>query len=159
MIVIGSGPKCFCSGFDLKMWAENPLNSLISLMMTQKVLARILELGIPSMAVFNGHAIAGGVFIGLACDRIIMKNDPKLQICCNELTFGKAIPYAYVRFVKDTTSARLGRTLLIGTKLTPEEAKRLDLIQDLYDNDKDLENKIHQFAKERAIIGEHRDNY
>ena len=112
------------------------------MMMMQKVFARILELGIPSMAVFNGHAIAGGVFIGLACDRLIMNADPKFTICLNELTFGKAIPYSYVKFIKDLTSPRLGRTLIIGTKLSPQEAKRLDLIQDLYSTDSELEAKI-----------------
>ena len=44
------------------------------------VMSRILQMGIPSLAVFNGHAIAGGLFLGLAHDEIIMKNDPKFTV-------------------------------------------------------------------------------
>jgi len=67
------------------------------------------------MAIFNGHAIAGGAFLGLAHDRVIMNSNPKFTICLNEVTFGKSIPYSYVRFIKEMTSGRMGRTLLLGT--------------------------------------------
>ena len=72
-------------------------NMLLSLVEFQKVLARCLDLGIPSMAVFNGHAIAGGAFLGMVHDRIIMNSDKKFIIQLNELTFGKAPPYSYTR--------------------------------------------------------------
>ena len=142
LITIGTGAKCFCSGFDLKYWALNPVNMLLSLVEFQKVLARFLELGIPSMAVFNGHAIAGGAFLGMVHDRIIMNSDKKFIIQLNELTFGKAPPYSYIRILKETTSPRVGRTLLMGTKLSPSEAERLDLVQALYSNDSELEKEI-----------------
>ena len=159
LITIGSGPKAFCSGFDLKEWAENPVNMLVSLMGMQQIFARFLKLGIPSMAVFNGHSIAGGVMLGLCHDRIIMNSDPKFMVCLNELTFGKSFPYSYAKLVRECTSGRLSRTLIIGTKLSSKEALRLDLVQDLYSNTGELDCHIQQFAKERAVIGSHRMNY
>ena len=128
LVMIGSGPKVFCAGFDLKHWAANPINSAIDLMEVQGILARLIKLGIPSMSVVNGHAIAGGVFLALTQDHVVMKSDPTGMIWLNELTFGKAVPINYLRLVKELTNGRQSRTLLLGTKVNPQEAKRLDLV-------------------------------
>ena len=96
LVTIGTGTTTFCSGFDLKYWALNPMNMLLTIIGMQKVFARLISLGIPSLAVLNGHTIAAGVFLALCHDKIIMKADPKKSIWVNELTFGKAVPYAYL---------------------------------------------------------------
>ena len=67
LVTIGSG-KCFCSGFDLKMWEEKVKNKALSIVKAQRLFARFITLNVPSLAVFNGHSIAGGVFIGLSHD-------------------------------------------------------------------------------------------
>lgn len=49
-------------------------------------MARIMVIGIPSMAVLNGHAVAGGLFLGLCHDQVIMNTvNPKCQLWVNEL--------------------------------------------------------------------------
>ena len=55
-------------------------------------------------------------------DYIIMKDDPKLMVCLNELSFGMNLPFAYSRFVKAMTNGRTVRTLFLGTKITPKQA-------------------------------------
>tara|TARA_B110000285_G_scaffold151853_1_gene169530 strand:- start:267 stop:458 length:192 start_codon:yes stop_codon:yes gene_type:complete len=63
--------------------------------------------------------VAGGVFLGLVHDYTIMKNDPKLMVCLNELSFGMNLPFAYAQLTKHMTNGRTMRTLFLGTKLTP----------------------------------------
>ena len=67
LVTIGTG-KTFCSGFDLKYWIENPINPFLTVIEMQKVNARLLSIGIPSLAVLNGHAIAGGIYPALCHD-------------------------------------------------------------------------------------------
>ena len=31
LVTVASGPKVFCSGFDLKFWAKNPVNQTLSI--------------------------------------------------------------------------------------------------------------------------------
>ena len=79
LVTIGSG-KCFCSGFNLKMWAKSEVDKYLSIVRMQRVFSRVLTLNVPSLAVFNGHSIAGGMFMGLCHDQIICKNDPKIKL-------------------------------------------------------------------------------
>jgi len=51
-----------------------------------------------------------------------MKDDPKLMVCLNELSFGMNLPFAYSQFVKAMTNGRTVRTLFLGTKITPKQA-------------------------------------
>ena len=112
------------------------------------------------MAVFNGHAIAGGVFLGLCHDRIIMnESNPKWTVCLNELSFGKAVPHSYVRILRSMTTGRVARIMLLGTKLSCKEALRLDVIQDTYTNDETLQAQVYQFLEQRGVIAKYRPNY
>ena len=120
LVTVASGPSVFCSGFNLKFWAANPWNMAFSLSGMQKVFARLLTLNVPSLCVWQGHAVAGGVFIGLCHDRLIMKDDPKYIVMLNELAFGKAVPYSYNQVIKELTNGRVARTLFLGTRLTPQ---------------------------------------
>lgn len=49
-----------------------------------------------------------------------MKDDPKLMVCLNELSFGKNVPFAYSQFVKAMTNGRTVRTLFLGTRYNPK---------------------------------------
>jgi enoyl-CoA hydratase/carnithine racemase len=82
-------------------------------------MARFLTLSVPTFCVWQGHAVAGGVFLGMCHDIIIMKDDPKLMVFLNELSFGMNLPFAYAQFVKAMTNGRTVRTLFLGTKLSP----------------------------------------
>ena len=96
----------------------------------------------------------------MAHDRAIMNNsNPKYMVCLNELTFGKAIPYSYTRFMRDLTSTRIARTAFLGTKFSVPDALRLNIIQDTYNSDETMHQQITTFVKERALIGKFRKNF
>lgn len=94
LVTIGSG-KCFCSGFNLKMWQNSERDKFLSIVRMHKIFARLITLNVPSLAVFNGHSIAGGIFLGLCHDQIICKNDPKIKLQLNELEFGGILPHGF----------------------------------------------------------------
>jgi enoyl-CoA hydratase/carnithine racemase len=118
LVTIGSG-KCFCSGFNLKMWANSERDKYLSIVRMNKIFARLITLSVPSLAVFNGHSIAGGIFLGLSHDQIICKNDPSLKLQLNELEFGGHLPYGFTKLLSDTTSPPVGKHLLMSNVFSP----------------------------------------
>ena len=138
LVTIGSG-KCFCSGFNLKMWAKSEVDKYLSIVRMQRVFSRVLTLNVPSLAVFNGHSIAGGMFMGLCHDQIICKNDPKIKLQLNELEFGAILPYGFTQIVQGTTSPSVGRRLLMADIYNPQQGLEADFIKSLYNDDEDLE--------------------
>ena len=93
MVTINSGNKVFSAGMDLKFWAKNYWNQEANIVALHLMLKRILTVNIPSLCVVNGKNIAGGVFMSLAHDRIIMNSDPKFTTCLNEAENGKVPTY------------------------------------------------------------------
>ena len=57
------------------------------------MLANLLTVNMPSLCVVNGHCIAGGLFIALSHDKIIMANKADIKVQLNEVFFGQTIPF------------------------------------------------------------------
>ena len=114
LVTIGSGPKFFSIGFDLPYWIEDARNARASLERFQELMARLMTLRIPSMAVLNGTAIAGGYWLGLSHDFRIM-NANVGTICLSELKLGLFAPFPYTRVLsaklKEAVVAKLLYTL------------------------------------------------
>ena len=68
MVTIGSGAKVFCSGFNLKILGKGDVDAIALGLMLNPLMARILTLNVPTLCVFNGHAVAGGLFFGMCHD-------------------------------------------------------------------------------------------
>ena len=103
---------------------------------------KILTMNVPTLAVFNGHSIAGGVFLGLCHDRIIMKDDPKLYLSLNELNIGIPFCHGMAAIPKQVLSSSSARHLIMGDKIPPIEALKMDIAKELYSGNEDLEKKI-----------------
>ena len=71
VVTIGTG-KHFSTGFDINAWVADPFNYFNSLDYFVKLLVRLMTIQLPSMAVFNGNAMAGGFFMGCCHDFRIM---------------------------------------------------------------------------------------
>ena len=83
----------------------------------------------PTVAAVNGHAIAGGCIVAMACDVSIATTDPKARIGLNEVAIGLRFPPGILRFVKARISTGLLSEVVLGAGLhSPEDAVRLGLV-------------------------------
>jgi enoyl-CoA hydratase len=83
--VTGSGPRIFSSGADL-----HAISGIGGAEVTSRGTAaceRIATLGVPTIALLNGHAVGGAIDLALACDWRIAAQGAKLRFIHNELGY------------------------------------------------------------------------
>ncbi len=91
----------------------------------------------PVVAALNGHAVAGGCMLALACDYIVMAAG-KAKISLNEIDFGSSVFAGTVEMLRFWAgSANATRILCSGAMFAAQEAIDLGLVHEMAD-EKDL---------------------
>ena len=138
-LVITSGKADFMAGGDIRSMVDS-FSSLgdeasvyreIARPFTE-LLRRLETCGKPVVAAINGSALGAGVEIALACHYSVVADVPRLVLALPEVTIG-LIPGAggSQRLPRRIGIERALPLLLDGTRLSPAEAVRLGLIDEL----------------------------
>ena len=103
----------------------------------------------PVVAALNGHTIAGGCMLALACDyRAMAANKGKISL--NEIAFGSAIFAGSTEMLRFLVgSANAAKVLYSGAMYSAEEALGLGLVQEAT-SDTDLMDKAKAIAADLA---------
>jgi enoyl-CoA hydratase/carnithine racemase len=116
VVVTGEG-RFFCAGFDLGAPRRDDEDQATVVGLYRSSHRRLFALPKPTVALVNGHAIAGGLVLALACDvRIAVEGENKIGL--NEVAIGASFPAAAIEIVK--------------ARLKPQVAAELTLHADLY---------------------------
>lgn len=93
----------------------------------------------PTIAVINGHAIAGGCMLATACDFRLMAAG-KAKISLNEISFGASVTAGAVEMLKYCVGQRDAQTILFsGATYNAEEAHEMGLIDQITEGGKLME--------------------
>lgn len=94
-------------------------------------LTRLFDFPMPVVAAVNGHAIAGGLILALACDhRVMAQGDGKLGL--TELLVGVPFPAAPLEIVRFQVPAQTARNLVFSGRTMPgREALELALVDEI----------------------------
>ena len=157
-VTIGAGTKAFSSGFNLMEIARLKHNKVLVPMNFLDVLSRYLTLNVPTLCVVNGHAVAGGLYLAMCHDHIIMSSNPKIKCFLNESLIGIGFYQTYISLLNSLVSNRLARTLHLGDIYHPQSALEADLVQSLYTDYDDLLKQILEFRKLRSGMAKFRHN-
>ena len=84
----------------------------------------------PVIAALNGHAIAGGCMIAIACDRAMMA-EGSAKISLNEIGFGSSVFAGSVEILQFRTGPGAADVLYSGAMYSPVEAQRIGLIDEV----------------------------
>ena len=158
IVVTGAG-RSFCSGYDLKEYAERPdapysqdmpWDPMLDFEMMNRNTQDFMSLWRshkPTIAKVRGHAVAGGSDIALACDLVVMADDA-------------LIGYPPARVWGCPTTAmwvyRLGmekakRMLFTGDLITGQEAAAVGLVLESVP-ETDLDNRVDALAQRMAGV-------
>jgi len=159
IVVTGAG-RAFCSGYDLKLFAEaegsnpgvqempwDPMLDYAFMGKNTQQFMRLWRCHKPTIAKVRGFAVAGGSDIALACDLVVMARDAQ-------------IGYPPARVWGCPTTAmwvyRLGaerakRMLLTGDLIDGTEAERIGLVLEAVP-EPDLDNRVTELAQRMAGV-------
>jgi 3,2-trans-enoyl-CoA isomerase len=131
--IILTGHKSFFSfGFDIPEFLEYSRDDFAEFL-TQftQFYTDLYIFPKPVIAALNGHTIAGGCMIALACDDRLMAGG-KAKIALNEITFGASILAGSVEMLRACVGDRRAEMVLYsGNLFTPPEALELGLIDQI----------------------------
>ncbi len=99
----------------------------------------------PVVAAINGHAIAGGCMLALACDRRIMAMG-NAKISLNEVTFGATVFAGSVEMLKACVGHRNAELILCSGKMYDAEEALLMGLVDRITTEDELEDIAHETA-------------
>ncbi len=129
LVVFKGRQGLFCGGLNLKIMPGLSMEQLLELV-TQfgQTMCRVFLLDIPTVAAIEGHAIAGGMQLALACDRrFVMDVDIRLQM--NEMLTGMILPSWMCNICKKVVPAEYVHELWLHAHVySPAEALEKKII-------------------------------
>lgn len=152
-VIVTSAKSTFIAGADLAalLKAEpKDASDLLDFVTTFKALLRRLEKRpYPVVAAINGTALGGGIEFSLACDHRIALDAPHTQLGLPEVNLG-LLPGGggLVRFIHTVGVEAALTYILSGKIMTPKEAKKIGLIDDMADDADHLMKKSVKWIQE-----------
>lgn len=126
-VVLAGAGRFFSGGFDLKAerrMGEEVTAAAVHYKATNR---RLLAVTKPTVAMINGHCVAGGFVFAMACDHRLAA-DARFTIGVNEVSIGAAWPVAAMEIMRTRLPDHLLSELMLGAGLYPSsEAVRLGL--------------------------------
>jgi enoyl-CoA hydratase/carnithine racemase len=149
VILTGTG-KFFTFGFDIPEFLSYPKESFIRYLTKFTDFCTYLFLyPKPVIAALNGHTVAGGCMIAIACDYRVMASG-KAKMALNEINFGSSLFAGSVEMMKLLLGQRMAERLVYtGAMYSAEEAYQLGLI-DQISSDVDLAGEARKIAMQYA---------
>jgi enoyl-CoA hydratase len=131
VVLTGTG-TIFSAGVDLfRVLDGGPAYVESFLPVLDRALLRLLTFPRPTVAAVNGHAIAGGCILALACDRRLAARGPG-RIGVPELLVGVPFPPLPLEIVREAVpAAHLAEVVYGAATYLPEEALERGLIQEV----------------------------
>ena len=135
LLLRGSG-RAFSAGLDLGEVAElknDELRLFVSLL--DSLFLELFTYPAPTVAWLNGHAIAGGCLLALACDLRIAAASEAIKIGLNEVALGISFPPGALAIARYRIASHCLDEVLLGARLyNPREAYLRGLIDEVIDD-------------------------
>ena len=145
VVLTGAG-RFFSGGFDLSAPRREDEEVAVMTTLFRDTHVKLLTAPKPTIAMVNGHAIAGGLILVLACDyRLGLDGDYKIGL--NEVAIGASYPKAALEIARLRLTHQRASELLLGAALYPaSQAVRLGVVDELFPADK-LEETVMRRAE------------
>ena len=127
LVYTGAGDRAFCAGGDLSgSFVDDPIGLHRGRGAIANLFRTMMRGGKPTVARVNGHALAGGFGLAVACDITICVDDAKLGTTEVKVGLWPMMISAVLARVMPRKAAL--ELMLTGRIITPEEAQRLGAV-------------------------------
>jgi enoyl-CoA hydratase/carnithine racemase len=149
VVLASDRPNIFSGGFDatevFRYERETMTSYFGSFMDLYEGLFRLPK---PVVAAINGHAVAGGAVLALACDERVMA-EGAFKFALNEVNLGVVLPPGVMRMVVEAVGPRHAREILLsGEAVSPEKALAIGLAAELAPPEQTLDRAM---SRARAL--------
>jgi len=128
LLITGAG-SAFSAGVDLRQILDGgPAYAAAFLPALTRMFRAVFDHPRPTVAAVNGHAIAGGCVLALACDIRLMSGG---RIGLAELAVGVPFPVTALEIVRHALGPRAGGVLLGADTVGAEQALALGLVDEV----------------------------
>jgi enoyl-CoA hydratase len=135
-LVLTGGGAFFSAGFDLASARRDDAATARLNELYRDAHRALLAFPKPTLAMLNGHAVAGGLILALACDYRLGR-DGEYKIGLNEVAIGASFPLVAHEIVTLRLSHARACELLLGAALYPaSQATRLGIVDELLPDDR-----------------------
>src|SRR2546425_8899468 len=146
-IVLTGAGRFFSGGFDLSAPRRDDDSGHLFRSLFRDTHLALLTLPKPTLAMVNGHAIAGGLVLVLACDYRLGR-DGDYRIGLNEVAIGASYPRVALEIVRLRLPHARASELLLGAALYPaSQAIRLGIADELLPADRLEETVLRRAAR------------
>jgi methylglutaconyl-CoA hydratase len=137
VVVLAGEGEAFCAGLDLGVLREMAGRSAeehrVEAKRTARMFRAVWECDLPTIAVVQGPAIAGGTGLATMCDFTLATPDARFGYTEVRIGFVPALVSAYLSL---QVGAKVARELLLSARLfDAEEARRLGLVTEIVARD------------------------
>lgn len=135
VLLTGAG-DAFSAGLNLnEIHALEGDGMLAFLRLLEQAVAALYLYPGPTVALVNGHAIAGGCVLTLACDHRVAASNPKIKIGLNEVALGMRFPPRLLAMIKHRVPTHFHTAVLLGAGLfDPAGALRAGIVDEVADD-------------------------
>jgi enoyl-CoA hydratase len=139
LVLTGAG-RSFSAGVDLRrIVEEEPGYTADLLAALSDAFLAVFDHPAPTVAAVNGHAIAGGCVLALACDLRLMATG---RIGLTELAVGVPFPVAALEITRWALGPAASRVVLGAGTFEPDDAVRLGLVHEVVTGDELLDRAV-----------------
>jgi enoyl-CoA hydratase len=156
-VVLTGYERFFCAGLDLVSLYEFSRGQMSAFMgLFDRLVLRLFTWPRPMVAAINGHAIAGGCILALACDvRVMARGEFRMGL--NEIELGLPLPISALEVARASIPQAHLDTLLYGGQLYgPDEMSAKGIVDGLANSEtvvsESLEVAQHLAAKPSAAF-------
>lgn len=149
IVVTGAGSS-FCAGVDLKRIVDGSTDDAYAFLTSlSRAFLAVFDHPGPTVAAVNGHAIAGGLVLALACDhRLGAEGDGRLGL--SELRVGVPFPTSAIEIVRHAVGVPVAADLALSARLVGmDSALELGIVERIVAAD-DLEAQAVALARRLA---------
>jgi enoyl-CoA hydratase/carnithine racemase len=156
-ILISGAGDAFSAGLDLREVASlDPAGMESFLRLLETLMSTLFAYPAPTVALVNGHAIAGGCILALACDYRIAPRATAARIGLNEVALGLRFPPKVLAIVRRRIPAPYVEQVILGSDLhDPDAALRLALLDEVVPEGQDARavavRKLERLASYPAV--------
>jgi enoyl-CoA hydratase len=135
VLLTGSG-DAFSAGLNLKEVASLDGEAMLDfLRLLERCMTALYLYPGPTVALVNGHAIAGGAVLTLCCDVRVATSSPRARIGLNEVALGVRFPPRIMAILRRRLPPQHLEEVILGAGLfAPDAALRLGLIDAVADD-------------------------